>query len=113
MMRHRQRAFVARLDFVTTAGFLDGGDARARAGYSGRGPTRIITDLGVLEPDPLTRELTLMALHPGSTESRVREATGWQLAVADSLGETPPVTDEELGTLRELQERTAAARAAE
>ena len=113
MMRHRQRAFVERLDFVTTPGFLDGGDARARAGYPGRGPTRIITDLGVLEPDPVTRELTLTAVHPGSSEARVREATGWQLAVADSLGETPPVSDEELGTLRELHERTAVARAAE
>ncbi len=113
MLRHRRRAFVEQLDFVTSAGFLDGGDARQKAGYSGSGPTRVITDLGVLEPDPVTRELNLTALHPGSSEARVREATGWQLAVADSLGETTPVTDEELGTLRELQERTAAARAAE
>ncbi len=106
MMRHRQRAFVERLDFVTTAGFLDGGDARARAGYLGRGPTRIITDLGVLEPDPVSRELVLTAMHPGVTEGQVREETGWRLEVSRLLDETAPVTEEELGTLRELQRRT-------
>ena len=110
MLRHRRRAFVTELDFVTSAGFLDGGDARERAGYSGRGPTRVITDLGVLEPDPTTRELVLTAIHPGVEVERVREETGWPLQVSETVEETSSVTDQELATLRDLLERTARAR---
>ena len=113
MLRHRRRAFVEQLDFVTSAGFLDGGDARQRAGYNGSGPTRVITDLGVLEPDPVTRELVLTAVHPNIGVEKVRESTSWTLRVSGSLETTAAVTREELATLRELQERTAAARAAE
>ncbi|HKY95739.1 MAG TPA: CoA-transferase, partial [Kiloniellales bacterium] len=62
ILKHGRKAFVEKLDFVTSAGFLDGGDARERAGLPGRGPTAVITDLGILEPDPVTRELTLVSL---------------------------------------------------
>ena len=48
----------------------------------GRGPTAVVTDLGVLEPDPETCELPLTQLHPGVEVDQVREATGWDLQVA-------------------------------
>lgn len=112
VMKHRREAFVERLDFVTSAGFMDGGDARQRSGSRGGGPSRVITDLGVLVPDPLTRELTLVAVHPGVTASMVRDATGWELLVSPDLEVTTPVTDLELQTLRDLQRRTALAHAA-
>ena len=65
----------------------------------------MITDLGVLEPDPDTRELTLTHVHEGVEEDQVREATGWDLEVAADLQRTPPPTDEELSALRELLSR--------
>src|SRR5919202_3637153 len=55
MLRHTPRALVERLDFVTSAGYLGGGDERRRRGIPGRGPTRVVTDLGILEPDPETK----------------------------------------------------------
>jgi glutaconate CoA-transferase subunit B len=69
----------------------------------------VITDLGVLTPDPVTRELTLTALHPGITVDQAKAATGWELKVADRLEHTMPPTAQELATLRDLQARTAKA----
>ena len=109
MMRQRPESFVERLDFVTSAGFMEGGDARQRSGSRGGGPSRVITELGVLEPDPVTRELTLVAVHPGVSAQQARDATGWELRVSPALAETEPVTDEELATLRDLKERSARA----
>ena len=109
MMRQRRESFVTRLDFVTTAGFMEGGDARQRSGSRGSGPSRVITDLGVLEPDPVTRELTLVAVHPGVSAEQARDATGWELRVSAALAETAPVTIDELATLRDLKERSARA----
>jgi glutaconate CoA-transferase, subunit B len=110
VLRQRPRAFVERLDFVTSVGHRHGGGSRDELGYPGAGPTAVITDLGVLRPDPETKELTLVALHPGATAEAAKEATGWNLRVAEDLGVTEPPTEEELRVLRELKARTAAAR---
>jgi glutaconate CoA-transferase, subunit B len=102
---HSPRTLVQRLDFVTTVGHGDGPGARERLGFRGRGPVAVITDLGVLEPDPETLELTLTQLHPGVEPDAVRAGTGWPLAVAPRLRVTEPPTDAELGALRELAAR--------
>ena len=86
IIRHSKRAFVEELDFRSSVG----------------SPPVVITDLGVLRPDPSGSELTLTQLHPGVTVDHVREATGWELCVADELGQTEPPTPDELGVLREL-----------
>jgi len=109
ILKQDTRTFVDRLDFLTTPGYLTGGESRARSGAKGAGPTRVITDLGVLEPDPHTKELTLVQLHPGIEVERVRAATGWQLSVAKDLRKTPVPTAETLNVLRDLKARTAAA----
>jgi glutaconate CoA-transferase subunit B len=96
---------VERLDFVTSVGYGDGPGARERLGFRGQGPTTTITDLGVLEPDPETMELTLTQLHDGVEADQVREATGWPLAAAAEPRRTEPPTDEELTALRELTSR--------
>ena len=103
MLEHTPRAFVDRLDFVTTVGYGDGPGARERYGLTGRGVTAVITDLGVLEPDPATFELTLTALHPGVTVDRVRQATGWPLRVAERVEVGAAPTDLELEALRSLR----------
>ena len=102
IMRHSSRAFVDKVDFVTSVGHGSGPGERERLGLRGAGPVRVITDLGVLEPDPLTRELTLVGVHPGVEVEDVRAATGWDLRVADALTRTPEPTDDELSVLRSL-----------
>ena len=110
IMRQSRRGFVEQVDFVTSAGHLTGGDWRERAGLPGRGPSTVITDLGVLEPHPESRELVLTHVHPGIEVDDVRAATGWALAVADDLAVTPAPREGELAALRGLHERTRAAR---
>jgi len=102
---HSRRTLVERLDFVTTVGFGDGPGSRERLGLRGAGPSAVITDLGVLEPDSESCELTLTALHGDVTVEQAREATGWELAVADEVIVTEPPTDAELEALRELLAR--------
>jgi glutaconate CoA-transferase, subunit B len=95
---------VEKIDFVTSVGHGAGADSRASLGLRGRGPVRVVTDIGVLEPDPDTRELTLTRVHPGVDVSDVRSATGWDLRVAPSVEVTEPPTEEELTVLRGLME---------
>ena len=102
IVRQTPRIFVPRCDFRTSVGFGDGPGAREKLGLRGAGPTVVITDLGVLRPDPATCELVLTELHPGVTVERARAATGWELLVADSLGATAAPTDAELAALRAL-----------
>ena len=111
VMAQTRRSFVNRVDFVTSFGFGEGGDHRRRLGITTAGPTLVITDLCVMQPDPETRELTVTALHPGVTREQVQSATGWPVRFAETLGETPPPTGAELSTLRDLQRRTAEAHA--
>jgi glutaconate CoA-transferase, subunit B len=102
---HTPRTFVTRLDFCTTVGHGTGAGSRARYGFRGAGPTAVITELGVLAPDPQTCELTLVAVHPGVDPDSVDAATGWELRVSVDLQQTQPPTEEELRTLRELVSR--------
>jgi glutaconate CoA-transferase, subunit B len=106
VVKQSARAFVPKLDFVTSAGFLGGGDERERLGLPGRGPSAVITDLCILEPDPVTKELTVVSLHPGVTREQASAATGWPLRFAATVAETPAPTAVELETLRALQRRT-------
>ncbi|MGH9863738.1 MAG: CoA-transferase subunit beta [Candidatus Acidiferrales bacterium] len=101
VMQHKRRGFPERVDFITSPGYLGGGDARQRLRLPGRGPEVVITDLGVLTFSSDTRELVLESLHPGATLDHVRENTGWALRVASPLGTTEPPTAEELRILRE------------
>lgn len=102
---HDRRTLVEKLDFRTTVGFGDGPGDREKLGFRGRGPTAVITDLGVLEPDPETCRLTLTAVHPGVEVEQARDATGFDLAAAADLRITEPPAAEELAALRELLSR--------
>jgi glutaconate CoA-transferase subunit B len=103
IMRQSARAFVERCDFRSSVGFGDGPGDRERLGLRGRGPRRVITDLGVLAPDPVTCELVQVAVHPGVSAEQCRAATGWDLQVTPDLATTEPVTGRELAELRRLQ----------
>lgn len=103
IVRQSQRVFVEKVDFVTSVGFGTGPGDRERLGLRGAGPQAVITDLGVLTPDPDTCELTLTHVHPGVTVDEVRDATGWNLAVSPDLRVTDEPTETELDTLRTLE----------
>ncbi|WP_413989606.1 CoA-transferase subunit beta [Labrys okinawensis] len=107
------RAFVDRLPFVTSMGHGEGGDHRRRLGVTTKGPTKVMTDLCVMEPDPDSKELTVVSLHPGVSREQVQAACGWPLRFAGDLVETPAPTAEELTVLRDLHARTKSAHAAD
>jgi glutaconate CoA-transferase subunit B len=102
-----RRTFVDTLDFRTSVGHHHGGDSRAALGLPGRGPTVVVTDIGVLRPDPGSRELTLTEVHPGRTVEEAVAATGWPLRVADDVSRTAAPTATELDTLRALRSASA------
>jgi glutaconate CoA-transferase subunit B len=97
---------VKKLDFVTSVGHLDGGDARKLLKLPGKGPVAVVTDLCMMKPDGVTSELTVTQLHPGVTREQVAKATGWEIRFAEKLEETPTPSALELETLRDLEQRT-------
>jgi glutaconate CoA-transferase, subunit B len=106
VVRQSARSFVERVDFVTSVGYGSGPGGRKRLGLTGAGPKKIITDLGVLEPDPATFEFILTGLYPGVSAAAAKERTGWDLVVAadpEIIAEPSPA---ELGALRNLQGST-------
>jgi glutaconate CoA-transferase subunit B len=108
-LRHSRRNFAEKLDFITSAGHLDGGDSRRRLGLPGKGPVAVISDMGVLTPDAVTKELTLSSIHPGVQVRDVIDSTAWPLRVAPDLVETARPASAELAVLRDLLDRTARA----
>jgi glutaconate CoA-transferase, subunit B len=106
IMAHSKRGFVEKLDFITSFGQGEGGDHRARLGIKTKGPTRLITDLCVFEPDPISKEMTVVSIHPGVTCEEIDHNTGWKVKYAAVLTTTRAPSAEELATLRELHART-------
>ena len=104
-----QRAFVEKLPFVTSMGHGSGPESRAALDVTTKGPTRVITDLCVMQPDSQTKELAVTSLYPGTLRENVQAECGWPLKFAVDVDETPPPSEEELRVLRELHARTAAA----
>jgi glutaconate CoA-transferase subunit B len=102
VLRQSTRAFVDTVDFVTSVGYGRGPGDRERLGLTGRGPSKIITDLGVLEPDPATLEFTMTGLYPGVTREVARERTGWNLQFSPHLRTVSPPATAELEALRTL-----------
>ena len=109
VMRHSRRAFVDKLAFVTTLGHGPTGQERRALGLTTEGPVLLVSDLCIMRPHPETKELQVTSLHPGVTCEQVVEQTGWPVAFAGTVVETPAPTARELEVLRDLQARTAAA----
>ncbi len=110
MLKQSPRTFVPTLDFITTVGYLDGGDARTRLGLTGAGPRAVITDLCVLEPEAPSNEFVVTRRHPGVTREQIIAATGWPVRFGAHVAESAPPTAEELRALRDLQELARMAR---
>jgi glutaconate CoA-transferase subunit B len=111
IMAMGQRAFVETLPFITSMGHGPTGRERRALGLPSKGPTRLITDLCLFEPDAQTKEMTVVSLHPGVTRDQVSAACGWSPRFAPDLIETAAPTPAELTVLRDIQARTKAAHA--
>jgi len=109
ILKQSPRAFVDKLDFITSVGHGEGGDSRKRLGLPGEGPVGIITDLCIMEPEAGTHEFVVTSIHPGVTREQIVAATGWAIRFADDVQTTSAPTEVELGALRDLEARTAVA----
>ena len=105
IMAQGKRSFVDKLDFVTSLGHGDGGN-RGKLGATNKGPTRLMTDLAIFEPEPGTSEMIVTSIHPGVSREQIADNTGWPVRYATKVQETPAPTDKELATLRDLHART-------
>ena len=101
-MKHEKRRFVNRVDFVTSPGFLSGGDSRRAAGLTSGGMFRVVTDLGLLGFDERSHRMKLLALQPGVSADQVQANTGFALLIEADLPTTDPPTENELAVLRYL-----------
>lgn len=106
IMAQGKRGFVDKLDFVTSLGHGGGGKAREKLGVKTKGPTKLITDLCIFEPDPETKEMTVTSIHPGVARDQIDGNTGWKVRYVAKVAETAAPTNIELQALRDLQART-------
>jgi len=111
VIKQSPRSFVSKLDFVSSAGFLEGHGARTRSGAPGQGPQALISDYGVLRPEPESEEFVLTARYEHVTVQAAQAACGWPLRTADRVEVIAPPDLEELEALRALHARTQAAHA--
>lgn len=100
LTRHDRSAFVPRVDFISGAGHLEGGDSRARAGLPAGGPKLVLSPLGVFDFVPSSKAMRVRSIHPGVTLEQIRDATGFDLAVEGQPATTSMPTAEELMLLR-------------
>lgn len=99
---HEKRRLVEKVDFITSPGYLSGGDSRYEAGLpAGSGPYKIITNLCVMGFDNPERRMEVESLHPGITIEEVKENTGFELLVKKDIKITPEPTVGQLKILRE------------
>jgi glutaconate CoA-transferase, subunit B len=109
VVKQSKRTFVEKLDFVTSVGFLTGGNAREALGLPGKGPVAVITDLCIMRPDPVSRELKVVSIHPGVDRETIAASTGWDVQIAEDCEQTGTPGARELEVLRDLKARTATA----
>lgn len=102
IMNHEKRRLVERVSYITSPGFIDGGDSREEAGLVRGGPAAVITDRAILRPVDDSRELHLSSVHPGHSVEEIRQHTGWSLKLAPELLETAPPSSAELDALHRV-----------
>jgi glutaconate CoA-transferase, subunit B len=101
-MKHEKRRFVEHVDFITSPGFIRGGNSRAESGLPTGGMFRVVTELAVFSFEDEERRMKVAALNPGVTRDEVQDRTGFELIFDDGLAITEPPAEHELATLRML-----------
>lgn len=102
IMAHEKHRFVTKVDYITSPGYGNGAGWREKAGLPRGGPSAVITSLGIMRFDPVSKEMVLVSIHPDVTARNILDNTGWQLKISDMLEKTPVPTEYELKVLREL-----------
>lgn len=113
VMKQSKRGFVEKVDFITSLGHGKTGKEREELGIKTKGPSKLITDLCVMETHPVTKEFIVTSIHPGVTREQIQDNTGWTVTYADQVNETSAPTELELSVLRDLNERTERTHAGE
>jgi glutaconate CoA-transferase subunit B len=101
-MKHEKRRFVEHVDFITSPGYLRGGDTRRASGLVTGGMFRVVTDLAVFGFEDKKKRMQVLSLNPGVSREQLQENTSFALDFAEHLGVTEPPTDQELKVLREF-----------
>jgi len=102
IMPHNQRNFKEKIDFITSPGYLTGGNARKESGLIGGGPKALITDKGVFGFCEQTGEMFLKSYHSGSSVEEIKESIPWKLNIDQDVCETEKPTEREVNLLREI-----------
>lgn len=104
--------FVNTLDYLTSPGYLTGGDSRDQSGLfpKGSGPSMLLTTKGIFRFDPVTREMYLAQIHPKVNVEDVKKDVPWDLKIAEDLSETPHPKDEEIDFIRNFAPNMAIGR---
>jgi glutaconate CoA-transferase subunit B len=100
-MKHEKKRFVEKLDYLTSVGWYQGGNTRQELGLKRGGPIAVVTDLGIMKFDAVTKEMYLAEYYPGISIDTIIENTGFSLDVSQAVEASAP-TDEELRILREI-----------
>jgi glutaconate CoA-transferase subunit B len=106
IMRLKRRAFVDKIDFLTSPGHLEGGNSRERMDYPGAGPNLVITDRALFSFDNPDREMMLVELGPGESVESIQEEVGWDLRVSEKLKDMPQPETADLAIIREQLDPT-------
>lgn len=104
MAAHEKKRFVEKVDYITTPGYLEGGDARDRYHFVGGGPSAVVTTLGILRPQQVTKEFVLDSYFAFSSIKEMKAQTDWDLKVAQDAAMAPEPTPAELEILRKIDE---------
>lgn len=107
MVTHEAKRFADKVSYISSPGYLEGGNARERYGFVGNGPSAIITTLGILRPDPLSKEFILDGYYSFSSIEEIRRQTGWALKVSPDVHVVDEPTPEELAALRRVDQTGA------
>ena len=113
VMQQSKRGFVEKVDFITSLGHGKTGKEREQLGIKTKGPSKLITDLCMMETHPETKEFVVTSIHPGITREQIQENTGWSVTYAANVIETAAPTGLELSVLRDLNDRTTRTHAGE
>lgn len=102
MAAHEKKRFADKVDYISSPGYINGGNDREKYNFPGGGPSAIITTLGIMRPDPVTKEFYLDSYFAYSSIEEIKENTGWDLKISPNVGIVPEPTEEELKNLREV-----------
>lgn len=105
-LKQSLRSMVKKVQFFTSFGHGTGGNHRERLGIKTKGPTLLITDLAIWKPDPITKEFTVVSIHPGISREAIQKTCGWVVKYSNTPETTPAPNDNELNVLRDLLART-------